>query len=381
MSKHVGIFWDYSSCPSDDTKDRSSIATSLREGCIKHGKVTLFKAYFGLPGNTPYEQPPASIRSEIEEVGVVTVDNPKTGFGALATDVFCFLLDHHDLSASITVVFVSGNPDMVYLVSALRARGVRVGLITPVGRSNNLSSQASWVGDWNSYATASESSGLFSHQTGSMLTTLRHWPATAASVGSNSDYSLVDGTPSTCEVKNSAMSSSSLEAKPETTEAPQAPAFTYPSLPPLKFTYPAPIKPIGRPLKPPVSQFSQYWGSQVFVTTTTSHGLQMFEDDPLYAELIKDPEAIKIKTWRRKLKQIFFFPDISTNPKIQNDLDTVFTSLEQYDKMSKNYLAFSRICKLLTQISQHYLQQFDYRQSCIMRARQLLEKWEPLACS
>ncbi|CAE6385004.1 unnamed protein product [Rhizoctonia solani] len=173
----------------------------------------------------------------------------------------------------------------------------------------------------------------------------------------------------------STLDPSDLKAKPETTEAPKAAVFIYNGLPLLKLAYAAPTKLVGQPLKPPVSQITT-WHGQTYKTTTTSHELQMFEDDPLYAELIKDPDAIKIKTWRRKLKQLFFFQDISTNT--QSDLDAVITSLEQYDKMSRNYLAFSRIGKLLTQMSQQFLHQFDCRQLCVARARQLLEKWEPL---
>ncbi|CAE6506150.1 unnamed protein product [Rhizoctonia solani] len=378
MSRYVGIFWDYSSCPTNDTRDKSSIAISLREGCIKYGVVTSFKAYFGLPCGTPYEPPSASIRSEIEEVGVTTVDNPKTGFGALAADVFCFILDNYDFSASITVVFVSANPDIAHLVSALRARGVSVGLVTPSGQLNKLSSQASWTKDWENCTTASDPPTVISHRIRPALLGRLPRPVRATSIESDSDFSIVDGTSPTCDTsKNAALNPSGVEGKLETTRAPQAVTSTPIALPPLNITYHVPIERIPLPLDLPRT-YSIWGGGKL---TTTSHELQMFEDDPLYVELIKDPEAIKIKTWRRELKQLFFFQDISQNPGIQDELDTVFTLFEQYDKMSKNYLAFSGICKLLTQISQHYLDKFDYRQSCAKRARELLVKWEPLARS
>ncbi|CUA70272.1 hypothetical protein RSOLAG22IIIB_00627 [Rhizoctonia solani] len=350
MLKRVGIFWDYSSCPSNNAEDISTIVTTLREGCTEYGSTTLFRVYFGLPNSTPYEQPSASMRSELEEVGAIIVDNPKAGIGALATDVLSFLLDYRDPSESTTVVFVSGNPDIAYLISALRARGVGVGLIAPSDHSNKLSPWASWTANWDNYTTGSRPPSSFRP------------PLTLESI------------PGPCGNFESMMSSItynsgniplSSETKHETTKAPEAtmPIFGTQYLP-LESAQVVPDIKIQQPLRPPQSQYYSF-SRMPFLTTTTSHELQIFEDDPLYAELIKDPEAIKIKTWRRKLKQLFFCQDISKNSNIQSDLDAIFTSLEKYDKMSKNYLA-------------HYLNQFDYRQASVKRARDLLGKWEPL---
>ncbi|CAE6490430.1 unnamed protein product [Rhizoctonia solani] len=150
MFNRVGIFWDYNACPTNDARESNTIRL-LRKECIKHGNIVLFKAYFGLPGIAPHKQPPASIRSEIEEAGVTTLNHPNAGFGAFATDVFCFLLDQDKSTTPTTVVLVSGNPNITYLVYALHARGVRVGLIAPSGQLNELSSQISWTKDWEDY--------------------------------------------------------------------------------------------------------------------------------------------------------------------------------------------------------------------------------------
>ncbi|KAJ1308555.1 hypothetical protein OPQ81_004255 [Rhizoctonia solani] len=260
MSDRVGIFWDYSSCPTSDTSDESSIALSLRKDCVQHGHVVLFKAYFGLPDSTPFEPPSESIRSKIEGVGVVTVDHPKAGFGAFSTDIFCFLMDNHELPVSTTIVLVSGNPDIAYLVSALYARGVRVGLVAPSGQLDKLSSQTSWTENWDNYTVAFGSSSVVYHPS---------------------------------------QSSTSLKRPSDTPVAPRR----------TKARYTTTLETIPQPLH----QVQAHGTLCEPYLYTSSHKLQMFENDPLYIELIKDPEAIKVKTWRRELKQLFFYQDITTN--------------------------------------------------------------------
>ncbi|CAE6527297.1 unnamed protein product [Rhizoctonia solani] len=372
MFNRVGIFWDYSSCPNDNTGDESGIALALREDCVRHGDISFFKAYFGLPGSVPYEPPSASVRSAIEEVGVVTVDRPKTGFGALATDIFSFLLDHRDTFESTTVVIVSGNPDIAYLVSALHAKRAKVGLVAPSGQLDRLSSQASWTGIWDDLVKAAGMPNATKYCSDAAPLSSPPAPSTS-STGSTSDYSLVDGILPSCDSSTKDPSPGPASTTLEV-EAPQlvSPAPVVPSI-----TYTVTNERIPEP-RGAIKGYDIYTGRTL---QTSSHKLQMLEDDPLYMVLVKDPEAIRIKTWGRKLKQLYFHQDIRTNPQAPSELDTLYTSLEQYANMSRNYLAFSKIGKLLTQISQHYLDAYDYRQTYKTRAKELLTKWEPLARS
>ncbi|CAE6496489.1 unnamed protein product [Rhizoctonia solani] len=352
MSACVAIFWDYSSCPTN--KGVSDIALSLREGCTKHGNVILFKAYFGLPCSVQNIQTSTNIRSELEEVGVATVDNPKTGFGALATDVFCFVLDKYKAKGT-TVVFISGNPSIAYLVLGLRARGVHVGIISPPGQFNKLLSQANWTANGDDYGLAPGPTIYTNYQVDSKSGSPPN-PTQAPGIECDSEYSLVDDASPTRDSSNTNVH--------QATAAPVAPQ---------PITYIVTDDKVPAPLGP--MKYSLH------TVCTSSHELQLLEDHPLYIELVKDPEAIQIKTWRRKLKQLFFYQNILKNPQVPGELDELLTSLEEYDKMSGEYLAFTKLGKLLTQISQQILQYCDYRQPYATRARELLTKWEPLARS
>lgn len=98
------------------------------------------------------------------------------------------------------------------------------------------------------------------------------------------------------------------------------------------------------------------------------------DDDPL----ANDPEAIRVKDWRRKLQKTFL-DEKGTGPKpdempASNDL---FTSIEQYDKMNIHYLLHSKIGKVMRHI---HLQpsdkiprddEFHFR----TRAKALVDKW------
>ncbi|CAE6527293.1 unnamed protein product [Rhizoctonia solani] len=122
------------------------------------------------------------------------------------------------------------------------------------------------------------------------------------------------------------------QIKPEIMKIPQVvpPASI---APPPKVVYAVTTENITVPLKPRRDH------NPLSCAPTSSHKLQMFEDNPLYMELMRDPEAIKIKKWRRKLKQLYFYQDTRTNPQAPSEMDALYTSLEQYDCMSRNYLA------------------------------------------
>ncbi|KAF8681404.1 NYN domain [Rhizoctonia solani] len=370
MSACVGIFLDYNSCPNKDIQDLSGVLRSLRTYCAQHGSVTLFKAYLRLLGKAYYSDRPGCPRAEMDEAGVITVENPMGHLGVLATDVFCFLLDHRGSPDSKTVVLVSGNPHIAYLVTALRARHVKVGLVASLSDLDKILSQASWTKSWESFLTSTDPLNIAKGVDDCLLPSAATEESNS-SVKSTSDHSLVD-VPSAQAPSTGIQYStpSAVQTKPETcTSSEELPAPLLPN-----FEY----KVTNEKVREPLEYLTRILRS-LHDVSTTSHKLRISEDDTLYFELLKDPEAFKIKSWRRELKNLYFCQDILKNPQVAGKLDALFTLLEEYDKMSKNYLAFSGIGRLLTQIAKFWINSNDYRQPYQARAIQLLIKWEPLA--
>ncbi|KAI0769411.1 hypothetical protein BD413DRAFT_604984 [Trametes elegans] len=93
--------------------------------------------------------------------------------------------------------------------------------------------------------------------------------------------------------------------------------------------------------------------------------------------LMNDPEAIKVREWRHKLQKTFL--NNKTTPKEEDmpGLDQLFTTVEQYDNMTIEYLTFSKIGKVMRHI--HALGpdkvprdgEFKFRE----RAKTLVDKW------
>ncbi|KAF9456049.1 hypothetical protein BDZ94DRAFT_1276644 [Collybia nuda] len=74
------------------------------------------------------------------------------------------------------------------------------------------------------------------------------------------------------------------------------------------------------------------------------------EEDGDDSKLADDPEAIKVREWRHRLQKAFLGKGI---PKEEDtpSLDTLFTTVETYDKISVQYLQFSKIGKVMRHIA------------------------------
>ncbi|KAJ3491935.1 hypothetical protein NLI96_g351 [Meripilus lineatus] len=105
------------------------------------------------------------------------------------------------------------------------------------------------------------------------------------------------------------------------------------------------------------------------------------DEDEVDPELMKDPEAQKVRDWRHKLQKAFLNTKVQ-QPKDEDmpHLDELFTTVENYDKMSVSYLSFSKIGKVMRHI--HALpaekvprdEEFKFRE----RANVLVLKWHDI---
>lgn len=331
--------------------------------CSEYGNVVLFKAYFSLDNNAARVGPQTGTSFALESAGITAVHHPEKGSSTLATDALCFWVDNISRDPLI-IIFVTLNPALLYTAAALKARSVDVGLIIPTGRlPTNLFSYASWVREWKPVVMKDRALGTelktppAAYGTVSKPESARTTPSPEASVRES--------------IGDSALAGSIKGRLPPddgsamvTTQVSESRTYE-----PVKTKIAQPLQPV-RVMNPLIQDLR--------ILFTTVHTLQIFETDPLYINLIRDPEAIRVKAWRRQLKQMFYHESNANDPQAPGDLETLFSGIERYDKMTRNYLAFSRIGKLMTQISQSYQQDFDYRRSYMARAKALLVQWEKL---
>ncbi|KAJ7470935.1 hypothetical protein FB451DRAFT_1559455 [Mycena latifolia] len=91
-----------------------------------------------------------------------------------------------------------------------------------------------------------------------------------------------------------------------------------------------------------------------------------------------DPEAVKVRQWRHKLQKTFLSnsklpPDQDEMPEI----DALFTTIEEYQNMTLDYLTYSKVEKVMrhiTRLAPNMLprdDEFNFRE----RARLLVDKW------
>ncbi|KAJ7150147.1 hypothetical protein C8R43DRAFT_1006428 [Mycena crocata] len=99
------------------------------------------------------------------------------------------------------------------------------------------------------------------------------------------------------------------------------------------------------------------------------------------SELESDPEALRVREWRHKLQKIFL-SNKSGGPKEDEmpAVDTLFTTVEEFQNMTIGYLTFSKIGKVMRHI--HLLEphkvprddEFKFRD----RAKALVDKWHQI---
>ncbi|KAI0319121.1 hypothetical protein OF83DRAFT_852458 [Amylostereum chailletii] len=97
--------------------------------------------------------------------------------------------------------------------------------------------------------------------------------------------------------------------------------------------------------------------------------------------LAKDPQAALVKDWRHKLQKTFLSDNKDPKPEDMPGCDELFKTIEQYENMNIDYLAYSKIGKVMRHI---HLQpqekiprddEFNFR----LRAKALVDKWSTIA--
>ncbi|CAE6404498.1 unnamed protein product [Rhizoctonia solani] len=101
------------------------------------------------------------------------------------------------------------------------------------------------------------------------------------------------------------------------------------------------------------------------------------DDEADDAAMANDPEAAKVKEWRHKLQRAFL-TKTSPAPEEMAGLDTVFTTVESYDKMTVEYLSYSKIGKVMRKIIQLPSIPSDDQYHFRQRAQALVTKWQQL---
>ncbi|KAF5365178.1 hypothetical protein D9758_005363 [Tetrapyrgos nigripes] len=97
-------------------------------------------------------------------------------------------------------------------------------------------------------------------------------------------------------------------------------------------------------------------------------------------KMLEDPEASKVKDWRRKLQRTFLNFKSAIKEEDMPTMDQLFTTIESYDKMNREYLQFSKVGKVMRRINAlepdkiPRENEFKFRE----RANVLIDKWHAI---
>ncbi|KAF9447901.1 hypothetical protein P691DRAFT_705908 [Macrolepiota fuliginosa MF-IS2] len=75
------------------------------------------------------------------------------------------------------------------------------------------------------------------------------------------------------------------------------------------------------------------------------------EDDGDDAKISTDPEAMKVRDWRHKLQKTFLSHKGHPREEDMPSIDALFTTVENYDRITIEYLQFSKIGKVMRHIA------------------------------
>ncbi|KAI0364417.1 Tudor/PWWP/MBT, partial [Pilatotrama ljubarskyi] len=104
------------------------------------------------------------------------------------------------------------------------------------------------------------------------------------------------------------------------------------------------------------------------------------KDEDGDSPLMNDPEALKVREWRHKLQKAFLNTKATPKEEDMPGLDQLFSTVENYENMTIEYLTFSKIGKVMRHI--HALSddkvprddEFKFRE----RAKVLVDKWHDI---
>lgn len=103
------------------------------------------------------------------------------------------------------------------------------------------------------------------------------------------------------------------------------------------------------------------------------------EEDGDDATLARDPEAVKVREWRHRLQKAFLGKNVP-DPSDMHTHNTLFSTVEVYDKINIQYLQFSKIGKVMRHIAVlpddkvPRDEEFRFRD----RAKALVEQWHQI---
>ncbi|KDQ55619.1 hypothetical protein JAAARDRAFT_133417 [Jaapia argillacea MUCL 33604] len=104
------------------------------------------------------------------------------------------------------------------------------------------------------------------------------------------------------------------------------------------------------------------------------------DEDEVDPAMAADPEANKVKEWRHRLQKIFLHQKIPAKAEDMPEMDELFTTVEQFDKMNIQYLQHSKIGKVMRHIlalsSDKVPRDDDFKFRD--RAKVLVDRWQAI---
>lgn len=144
--KGLSVYWDYDAAQIDlNAVSGYEIVRKVRSAVHVFGVIQSFKIY-----HDSSHQSLSNLRSELWSSGVTLVGWPSNEQKEAATkmmivDIIAYAWDH---PAPRTIVIISGDKDLAYMIGTLRMRKYEVILISVNGTHPSLTSQASVNFDW-----------------------------------------------------------------------------------------------------------------------------------------------------------------------------------------------------------------------------------------
>ncbi|KIO25038.1 hypothetical protein M407DRAFT_8599 [Tulasnella calospora MUT 4182] len=150
----VGIFWDYESCPSHNTRSIAEALEAIQSVAVASGSINSFNVYVD-PDRHSKVWRAASLRQQLHNAGVSVIDCSRQAGKTVADKMMIVDLFAFALRARLPggVVVISADPDLAYTLSLLRQRRFRVTLISsdtaPLSSGVAFGSQADARFIWN----------------------------------------------------------------------------------------------------------------------------------------------------------------------------------------------------------------------------------------
>ncbi|KAF8803543.1 hypothetical protein BYT27DRAFT_7259991 [Phlegmacium glaucopus] len=143
--KGLIVYWDYGTTGLDINVSGYEVVKKIRSTLHTLGPIQSVRAYYDSCNHTF-----THLYSELGSSGVTVIDCPSNGRKETPTktmivDIIAHTWDH---PAPRTIVIITGDRDLAYLVATLRLRQYHVALMSPRGTHASVTNQASVNFDW-----------------------------------------------------------------------------------------------------------------------------------------------------------------------------------------------------------------------------------------